>query len=217
MWMFVVLVLLFSNKIIFGECCRLWEVEGVKIEDVEQYDVGIVLTGMASYNNDLERMTVGKAADRVWQAMNLYHAGRIDKILITGHSGDVVNRGLDEANQLKHDLINWGLPEEDLIIENEARNTHENAAFTTTLLRSKYPELETKLLITSAQHMRRARACFEKEGLIFDEFTTDHMTGLKRTYFVEQFILPSASTLSNWEGLMKEWVGYMVYDMVGYL
>ena len=74
------------------------------------------------------------------------------------------------------------------------------------------------LLVTSALHMKRAKACFEKAGFEhFDCFTTDHYTGSKRGYDFDQYIVPDISTLVNWEKLSKEWVGYVVYWMMGYI
>ena len=70
---------------------------GTKLNDVEQHDVAIVLTGMAEYNNDIETLTMRRQADRIWQAINLYKAGKVKKILISGDHGYISDRGLSEA------------------------------------------------------------------------------------------------------------------------
>ena len=69
----VAVLLLFSNSVIFLEFTRIWEVNGVKIDHIEHYDVAIVLGGMAEYNNDLERLSIRRGGDRLWQAIHLYH------------------------------------------------------------------------------------------------------------------------------------------------
>ena len=83
---------------------------------------------------------------------------------------------------------------------------------------AKHPEIKSLLLITSAIHMPRAKACFTKAGFTdFDTFTTDHYTGKERAYKLDQFVVPNVSTLVCWKLLIKEWIGYTVYWMMGYL
>ena len=215
--MSIVLLLIFTNSFVFLEFCRLWEVQGIKRTSVGHYDVGIVLTGMAEYNNDLEEISIRRGADRIWQALNLYHDGKIDKILLSGDNGYVSDRGLHEAQQMKAILVKWGVPGNDIITENKSRNTYENAVETKKILERSYPHLEKRLLITSGTHMRRSLGCFEKIDFPCDPYSTDLHTGPKRAYYWDQYIVPDVSTLSDWNKLMKEWVGYITYDLIGYI
>jgi uncharacterized SAM-binding protein YcdF (DUF218 family) len=216
-WAAFSVLLLFTNSFIFLEFCRMWEVPGKKVEQIGKYDVGIVLTGMAEYNNDLNELSIRRGADRIWQALTLYHKKKIRKILITGDNGYVSERGLHEAEQFKKALVTWGIPEQDIITEERSRNTHENAAESKKLLQRSYPHLKKRLLITSGTHMKRALACFEKEEFPCDPFSTDLYTGPKRNYYWDQYIIPNVSVMSDWERLTKEWFGYLTYDMVGYI
>lgn len=207
----------FSNTTLFLEFERQWEIHGTPIEQVQQYDVGIVLGGMFEYNTDLDELSVRRGADRIWQALNLYKAGKIKKILISGGSGYVTGRGLKEGIQLKKVLVNWGIPEQDIIQESKSKNTYENAVETKKILSTSYPHLEKFLLITSGQHMRRARAIFKKQEMNVDTFSTDLYTGPKREWNLEQMLIPSPLTIADWTSLIKEWVGFVVYDIVGYI
>jgi uncharacterized SAM-binding protein YcdF (DUF218 family) len=141
----------------------------------------------------------------------------VKKILITGDSGMISDRGLHEAKQLGAILKKWKIPKEDIIIEDISQNTHENAVFTAKLIKDSFPQLKKLLLVTSAVHMKRSLACFLKQDLKCTPFSTNHFTGPTRTYYFEQFILPSADVLTYWESLMKEWVGYFSYWTAGYL
>lgn len=205
--------LLFTNTVIFLEFCRIWETPGRKIKDIPKYEVGIVLTGMAEYNNDLDVLSIRRGGDRIWQALNLYHAGKIKKILISGDSGYLTDRGLHEARQFKEVLVGWGVPDKDIITENTSRNTYENALETKKILDRSYPHIQKCLLITSATHMKRAKGCFDKVGLSCDMFSTDHHTGSSRNYYWDQYIIPSVNNFEEWNKLIKEWVGYLVYDL----
>ncbi len=209
--------LFFSNSVIFLEGMKRWEIQGVKIADVKKYDLGIVLGGMFEYNNDLEVLSVRIHADRIWQAITLYKKGKIGKILISGDSGYVSGRGLKEAIQLKNVLIEWGIPEKDLLVEVKSRNTHENAFETKKVLDRSYPHLEKRLLITSGFHMRRSIACFEKENIKCDTFSTDLITGPKSNYYWDQYLVPNLESLFGWNKLIKEIIGYASYYVMGYI
>ncbi len=213
----IVLLLIFSNTVIYKEFCRQWEIFGTPIPKVRKADVAIVLGGMAEYNNDLKELSIRRGGDRIWQAINLYKAGKVKKLLISGDNGYLFNNGLHEAQQLKTVLVKWGIPKEDILIETKSRNTYENAVESKKVLDKQYPEAKRFILVTSGRHMRRALACYEKAGLHCTTFSTDLYTGPNRSYSVEEFIIPDVSTLNDWQGLIKEFVGYCVYGMTGKL
>jgi len=213
----IFVMLFFTNTVIFIEFMRLWEIQGTPISKVKKYEVGIVLGGMFEYNNDLNLLSCRRGTDRIWQAINLYKAGKIKKIFISGGSGFVTDRGLIESKQLKEVLLKWGIPEQDLLIEYKSKNTYENAVETKKMLAISYPHIKKGLLITSAYHMRRARAIFKKQDLDVDTYSTDLYSGPIRSYYWDQYFVPDVQTMSDWTGLIKEWIGYVVYDVVGYL
>lgn len=213
----IILFLFFSNTFIFNEFCRKWEIHGTAIESVGNYEVGIVLSGMAEYNNDINTLSIKRTADRIWQAISLYKAGKIKKLLITGKSGYISDRGLDEANQFKDVLVGWGIPSNDIITETISKNTHENALETKKVLNTSYPHVDTCLLITSATHMRRSLGCFTKQEIKCIPFSTNLHTGPKRSFYWDQVLIPNVDNFSEWNQLIKEWFGYVTYKIVGYL
>jgi uncharacterized SAM-binding protein YcdF (DUF218 family) len=192
-----------------------WEVAGTQMKKLENHEIGVVLSGMAEYNKDLKVLSARRGIDRIWQTISLYKNGKIKKILISGDSGYVIRKGLHEADQLKEVLVKWGIPAEDIIVENKSKNTYENAQFTGNLLRQ-YKYKKKFLLITSALHMPRAAACFKKQNLEFDVFTTDHYS-MKNTEFTFDQLLPSINCFVMWEVYLKEVIGYTVYSLRGYL
>jgi uncharacterized SAM-binding protein YcdF (DUF218 family) len=217
LWLALSFYLFFSNSVIYQEFARLWEIQGEKIVHMKTYDCGVLLTGMGSYNHDLNRLSLNGNGDRIWQTLDLYHKGKIRKILITGDSGQISDRGLHEAEQLAEVIRKWGIPSKDIIVESRSQNTHENVKFTSELLKKSFPELKSFLLITSSFHMRRALACFEKQRLTCTAFSTNNDTGPKRKYYVEQYFVPSSQILFYWERLTKEWCGYVMYWLAGYV
>jgi len=192
-----------------------WEIAGKQFKEVKSYDMAVVLSGMVEYNKDLKVLSARRGIDRIWQTITLYKKGKIKKILISGDSGYVIRKGLHVADQLKEVLVEWGIPAEDIIVENKSKNTYENAQFTADMMK-KYKYNKKFLLITSALHMPRAQACFKKQNLNFDVFTTDHYN-MKHTEFTFDQLLPSVHTFVMWEVYLKEVVGYTIYSIRGYL
>ena len=164
-WASIILFFFFTNSVIFSEICRLWEVPGRKFENIEKHDVAIVLGGMFVYNSDLETISIRKSGDRLIQALTLYKTGKVKKLLISGDNGYLTDRGLHEAKQIKELLCTWGINPLDIITEESSTNTHLNAKETAILLKQSYPHFNKFILVTSGIHMKRAKACFEKEGL----------------------------------------------------
>lgn len=207
----IVIVLFFSNTFIYKEALHLWEIPAVNKSEVEYHDVGIVLGGMFEYDNSVDRLSIRRGGDRIWQAIDLYKSKKISKICIVGKHGDVTDKGLDEANQLKLQLLEWGIPPLDIIVETDSRNTNENAQYTAALFKQSYPHFDSFLLITSARHMKRAKASFDRYGMQVTPFSTDQYIGNERFYHWNEFFIPDSDTFTGWFGLIKEWVGYVGY------
>lgn len=216
-WITAGLLVVFTNTVIFSEFVRLWEPEGEKIEEIGHYDVAIVLGGMAEYDNNLDRLSIRRGGDRLWQAMHLYYLGKVDKILLSGDSGFVFDDGLKESIRFKSVLHDFGIPNEDILIDSLSKNTYQNAVESKRVL-DQYPDLKEVLLVTSALHMPRSKACFEKVGFQnLGTFTTDHYTGKTRGYSWDQILIPNFSNITDWKRFNHEWVGYLVYWLMGYL
>ncbi len=216
-WFAIGIFVFFTNTVIFSEFCRLWEVPGKKTEEVKHHDIAIVLGGMFEYNSDVDNISIRRQGDRLFQAVTLYKTGKVDKLLISGDSGFITDRGLHEAKQVKEVLVSWGIPEQDIITEEKSINTHENAKETSKLLRTSYPHFDSFLLVTSGIHMKRALGCFERQGMECTPFSTDLYANQRRGYYWDQYFIPNVSNLVTWNKLFKEIVGYVTYDMVGYI
>jgi uncharacterized SAM-binding protein YcdF (DUF218 family) len=188
----------------------MWNYEIKSEKEITSYDVGIVLSGMASFEKETKSIHINRSADRIWQALNLYHAKKIDKILISGDNGYITNKGLHEAEQFKAILINWGIPKEDIITESISRNTAENAIETKKVLTKLklHPSSKNKaLLITSGLHMRRSKAVFDKMNIPVDCYPVDGAKTIERDYYFYQFIVPDFQNFENWTDLIKEVIG----------
>ncbi len=211
----LLLTLIFSNSFLFDECLRLWEVQATPYENLKTYEAGIVLGGMSVYDPEMDRAQFFRPVDRLIQAVELYKRGKIKKIVFTGGSGRVLHPEMKEGNYIKRYLLYMGVPESNFIIESESKNTYESAVNTKQLLTDNEVD-GNLLLVTSAMHMRRSIACFNKAGLIAQPYSTDRYSG-PRKYEFDHLVIPEPSVLYDWTKLLHEIVGYASYKLAGYL
>lgn len=185
------------------------------VEDVKHYDVAVILTGVTAFREDIpDRIHTHKGADRFLHPLQLYRMGKIDKFLIAGGSGRVLAGAVAEAEQIERVLLLANVPKEDILIEGNSRNTRENAKNTAKLV-EQHPEWKNLLLVTSAFHMRRSAACFQKAGVKASAFSTD-FNASERRFTPDETIIPSVSAFSGWHLLIHEVTGFIVYKVLGY-
>jgi uncharacterized SAM-binding protein YcdF (DUF218 family) len=143
------------------------------------------------------------AADRVWHAARLYHAGKAPFVMPSG-------TGERSASYLF--LRDLGVPPEAIILETNAVNTLDHTFQIKPILESH--GFESVLLVTSAYHMRRAHMLFQRMNIACEPVATDHemLYGVKRAgqgAFTLEPYLPSAMNLERAACYVKEIVGYL--------
>ncbi|OWY06100.1 hypothetical protein B6V75_08420 [Thioclava sp. F1Mire-8] len=103
-----------------------------------------------------------------------------------------------------------GVPQARLLLETRSRNTSENARFSYNLAQ---PEPgETWVLVTSAFHMRRAMASFERAGW---EEVVPYPVDYRAVWFLEDTGWDFAGHLETLNLALKEWVGIWAYAASG--
>ena len=152
-----------------------------------------------------------QAADRLWRAADLYRAGKAPIIVLSG--GKSIEGGIPEAQMMAKKLKGLGLTEAAWIEEPESRSTRENGQFTRALLEGS--GVKHILLVTSANHMRRALAVFTAQGFVVTAAATDHQLPLLVGPLPGW--LPTHDRLARSTRAIHEWVGYWVYTWLGYL
>jgi len=206
------LLLFMSNGWMVNQCYLAYESPQVRLK--QSYEWCIILGGGMMRAGDGYR--TGETADRFIQPLLLYKQGKIKRLVITG--GNVTIKGLkiddtQESKKVKEVLVAMGVAEKDIYLEERARNTHENATYTKQILK---PYLAEKiLLVTSAMHMPRAKACFLKEGFRVDDYPADIKKKDTPSGILDQ-IIPQERNLSKFAELIREMAGYMIYKIVGF-
>ncbi|MBN3583565.1 YdcF family protein [Algoriphagus aestuarii] len=217
LWTGIILLWFFTNQFISNQAMLAWEPDFKDFNKIKNHEYGIVLTGVTNLSKTAyDRTFFHKGADRITHALQLYRMGKIKKILITGGQGLNPVNPQSEAELLQRFLIMTGVPSEDVLIEDQSKNTAQNAQFTHSFLKEKGIDTNQEfLLITSAFHMYRAKGCFDKVGLKTETFPTDYYSH-DTQYDFPTFVYPDPTSLENWHKLAKEWIGILVYKLVGY-
>lgn len=215
-WIAFSLLIFFSNEFIAHEAMRAWEGKPTPYASIDKvYDWGIVLTGVvANDRQPTDRVYFQHGADRVMHTIQLYKKGIIKKILISGGTGALVIHNRPEADEIREVMLMTGVPETDILIERDSRNTHESAVATKAML-AKEPG-DSYVLITSGFHMYRSIGCFEKAGLEADTFRADFYAH-PRYWTPDVLLIPRADSIGLWQKIFKEWAGIVAYKISGYI
>ena len=91
----------------------------------------------------------GESIQRTARAVELYQSGAAPKIIVSG-DGD--------GNDIGQRLVQAGVPASAVELENESRNTKQNAQFTSHLLKQR--GVKSAIIVTSWFHSRRAGQSF---------------------------------------------------------
>lgn len=196
----------------------------VEIDAVPSADYIVDLGGGISINTNVcSRPCLYGAADRVLMSARLWKAKKAPFVVPT-------TAGVERTNVAL--LKECGVPEEAILVENQARNTEENAIFVQRLLRDRHLNIRTGekegraalrpkikvLLVTSASHMRRAMMIFKKKAPDIEcvPVVADHgSVNFYSPLTLEDFI-PHVGTLAGNMIVYKECLGVFGYKMRGY-
>lgn len=124
----------------------LWPLESrySRLEEVPSDAKYILLLG-----GDKER--------RAWEAVRLYHTLENARIITSGYS---MHDKISDAHKTMRLLVESGVREEDILMQEEVKDTKEEA-----IRMKQRVGADPFLLVTSAYHMPRSMLLFQKEGL----------------------------------------------------
>lgn len=180
--------------------------------DERPIDGIILLGGAAGLSRD--QVVFNDAASRMTTAVGLALAHPEARIVFSGGDAGLFERGEEtEAEAAAKLFALAGIAPSRVLLEDQSRNTRENALFTRRQIAPKPGE--RWLLITSAFHMPRAVACFRAVGLEIEPYPVDFRTkGTAADYWSPSTHSSDAMRMADLA--VKEWIGLFAYRAAGY-
>jgi uncharacterized SAM-binding protein YcdF (DUF218 family) len=172
---------------------------------------GVIVLG-GSFNSGLEskernEVSINSSAERLTKALEIYKKNPKIVILFSGFSNKIKSQGWSESDMAKKFFLDQGVRIDNLIFENQSRNTFENIKYSKEII-TNYKG--TWGLVTSASHMPRSFFAFKKQGLILEPINVDYKTGTSRIFWINFDI---SSGLTNWNIIFHELIGIAYYKV----
>ena len=187
-----------------------------KIEDYIQTSkypaqqlTGVIVLG-GSFNSGLEskernEVSLNSSVERLTKALEVYKKNPRILILFSGFSGELKPQGWSESDMAKKFFLDQGVKLDNLIFENQSRNTFENIKYSKDII-ANYKG--TWGLITSANHIPRSFFAFKKQGIILEPISVDYKTGTSKMFWINFDI---STGLTNWNIIFHELIGIAYY------
>ncbi|WP_281887151.1 YdcF family protein [Paenibacillus sp. YYML68] len=117
-------------------------------QPLDKHDVAIVLGAALWHDKPSPALR-----ERLNRAVELYEAGITSKLIVTG-GYDRPDSVLTEAEGMRNYLVENGIPEEDIYLENLARSTYENLKYSRQIMDEQ--RWESAVIVTHRYHAVRA-------------------------------------------------------------
>ena len=175
---------------------------------------GIVILGGAispEVSSARDDVAINEAAERMTKIVELARRYPDARIVFSGGSPALFASEAPEAVFAARLLRDFGIDPERIQIEEQSRNTVENAVFSRLIAQPKPGE--RWLLVTSAYHMPRSVGAFRKAGFAIEPFPVDW-----RTRGAADTLRPFGTLgdgLRRTDTAVREWVGLAAYWLTG--
>lgn len=218
-------IFLGGNKYVAFSLARTLEWRYLPTQTLPKADAIVVLGGATEPAlAPRPEVELNAAADRLFHGAALYKEGYAPSVLLSG--GDIDFLTLSDtspAADMASVMDMLGVPADALWLQGKSQNTYEDALYSCQMLKDK--GAKTVILVTSATHMPRSVALFEKQGCPViaspADFTVTEAAwnNLWHSDAEEMAInlIPSYSNLSLTTKSLKEYIGWLIYRFNGWL
>jgi hypothetical protein len=171
--------------------------------------------GISPSEGEITGVDLHQASDRVSTAVELVRRGKAGVLVISG-GAKVPNMALSESQTTFQWIQRWALVQVPMMPLGECQNTHDEALKMAELM--KVNGWRSVLLVTSASHMRRAKATFEKAGVQVTPVACAYLSDADEMKPVKRYFhKPSADELNNFRDWLHEQLGYYYYWLRGWV
>ena len=211
LWIIYILFSILSLPIFPKFLLNTWYLEDTYNSDI-QYDTAILLGGIVNsswYQRDLSKDFPSHhwfGNYRVLKAIQLYKNKKVKRILV---GNDIHYPKIKAGLLLKDFAVSQGVNPAEFIIYGDVYRTIDEAKKVKPYIGGN----EKVVLISSASHIRRAIALFNKQGIYPDSLSTDNVISI---FKINNFI-PNSISFKLLEVYFYEVIGYLGYYIKGEL
>ena len=154
-----------------------------------------------------DQVSLNGASERMTATVQLMRQYPDAPVIFSGFSGRFIRGALSESDLALRFFQEMTGQTERVILENQSRNTYENALYTKDLMG--FSGDGSWLLVTSAFHMPRAYEIFKDQGIPVIPYPTDYRSRLPS----HEFRWNLGAGAEQVSLLLHEWVGLWVYRL----
>lgn len=188
----------------------------VEIANMPECDAIVVLGGGVEPSHiEPAGLHLNIGADRLFTAATLAKEGKGRLIVIGGGGFETMERIESEADGAKAWLEAWHLSSVPVQSLGRCVDTHDEAIKVAALsVKNGWKRIA---LVTSAFHMTRTKAVFEKAGVPVIPVPCNYLSAAMRGRQVKWIDVPNAANLSHFEVWMHEFIGMWGYRLRGWI
>ncbi len=155
-------------------------------DEIPQRSVALVFgAGYSAKDGSLSRIL----QDRMDAAIELYRAGRVKKLVLSGDNSTVTH---DEPGRMKDYALSKGIPEEDIVLDYAGRRTYDTCYRAGAIF-----QLKDAILVTQRYHQPRALLTCKSLGLDVVGFASDRQY-YSRRYIAWYWIREAPALVRTW-------------------
>ncbi|MDX2271693.1 MAG: YdcF family protein [Cyanobacteriota bacterium] len=217
----LLILYLSSNGWVSRALVRSLEWRYLPLHDIPTADAIVVLGGGTRPQiPPRPYLDVTDAGDRILYGAYLWQQGKAPWLIMSGGRLEWLGEGgSPESVDMARLAEAMGVATSAILQDPASLNTYQNAVNVKTLLQTH--DLHRIILVTSALHMPRSLGIFSKLGIPTIPAPTDYLTSQRQNRKgipgVLVDLLPSAEALQATNRALKEYVGWLVYRLKGWL
>ena len=189
---------------------------GIAFESLPTADAIVLLGGGASPSRyEAQAVHLSIAGDRLVMAHALYQMGKAPVLLLGGNANKLDHVIRFESEIVRDLLVTWGLPREAMIPLAANRDTHDEALKVRALATER--GWRRILLVTSANHMRRASATFRAQGLEVIPVPCNFLTTISTAPAPPGLSVPGYDGFWKMSIWLHEQAGWFIYRSRGWI
>ena len=179
------------------------------VHDLPQKVDGIIVLG--GFLNEVTtkargQTSIGGAIERIIEFASIAKEYPEAKLIFTSGSGKLLTQDIKEGDLITPLLVNLGIDPNRVRVENQSRNTFENAVMSKELAQP-LPD-ETWVLVTSAFHMPRSVGVFRKNGWDVIPYPVDFSSTGEADFYPTFNLIIGLKYISK---SIREWLGLLFY------